>query len=549
MTQTLPGAGRQEVGRAAGPQFLSAADCNLDEFRALVERSPTLPTTRTPTRVERRCADLRPDPSREAVATDEGRREVQAELVHALMDGPGIVVFKRRLPDTDVIDRATAGIHATASTSRRPAGSPAATISPSPAPTTGSGMRWRSSPCTVRRCSPTTTPTTSSRWSPVAWLGPNYQVTSDLNVVNPGGQAQTAHRDYHLGFMPLETAARFPAHVHRLSPVLTLQGAVAHCDMPVETGPTMYLPHSQKYLPGYLATDLPEFQAYFQATLRAAAAGEGRRGVLQPGAVPRRGHQPLDRRQADGQPAAGVVRVRPGDGARSTGPASAQRAVPDAAGPQGGRRRRDGAAHRSSPLPPRATRSRPTSTSTSRSAASTRRPRPTWSGRHWSPAGTSTPSTTTCTRRPDAGARRWTNEREPPAHRRDRRRHHGCRSRERPCTAWCPARRGRLVADIDPARAAGVAGRLPGSRATGDALALIADDDVDAVLIASHDSTHAELVLAAVRGRQAGAVREAAGANAGRMRRGVSRDGSAAAATSAGLARLHAALRPRLRGR
>ena len=34
-----------------------------------------------------------------------------------------------------------------------------------------------------------------------AWLGPDYQVTSQVNVVNPGGQAQTAHRDYHLGFM------------------------------------------------------------------------------------------------------------------------------------------------------------------------------------------------------------------------------------------------------------------------------------------------------------------------------------------------------------
>jgi ectoine hydroxylase-related dioxygenase (phytanoyl-CoA dioxygenase family) len=53
--------------------------------------------------------------------------------------------------------------------------------------------------------------------------------------------------------------------VHRLSPVLTLQGAVAHCDMPVESGPTMYLPHSQKYGPGYLAWRLPEFRAYFDA--------------------------------------------------------------------------------------------------------------------------------------------------------------------------------------------------------------------------------------------------------------------------------------------
>jgi len=33
--------------------------------------------------------------------------------------------------------------------------------------------------------------------------------------------------------------------------------------MPVETGPTMDLPHSQKYVPGYLAAGLPEFVEYF----------------------------------------------------------------------------------------------------------------------------------------------------------------------------------------------------------------------------------------------------------------------------------------------
>ena len=96
-----------------------------------------------------------------------------------------------------------------------------------------------------------------------AWLGPAYQITSQLNVVNPGGAAQSAHRDYHLGFQSAKTIVRYPAHVHRLSPVLTLQGAVAHCDMPLETGPTLYLPYSQTYLPGYLATGRPEFAEYF----------------------------------------------------------------------------------------------------------------------------------------------------------------------------------------------------------------------------------------------------------------------------------------------
>lgn len=63
--------------------------------------------------------------------------------------------------------------------------------------------------------------------------------------------------------MSAQQSLAYPAHVHRLSPALTLQGAVAHCDMPVETGPTMYLPHSQKYELGYVACHLPEFTAYF----------------------------------------------------------------------------------------------------------------------------------------------------------------------------------------------------------------------------------------------------------------------------------------------
>ncbi|MGB1387190.1 MAG: phytanoyl-CoA dioxygenase family protein, partial [Ilumatobacteraceae bacterium] len=97
-----------------------------------------------------------------------------------------------------------------------------------------------------------------------AWLGPNYQISSQINVVNPGGTAQSPHRDYHLGFMTDDEAEQFPPHTHLLSPMLTLQGAVAHCDMPVETGPTMYLPHSQKYPLGYLAWRRPEFIEYFE---------------------------------------------------------------------------------------------------------------------------------------------------------------------------------------------------------------------------------------------------------------------------------------------
>jgi ectoine hydroxylase-related dioxygenase (phytanoyl-CoA dioxygenase family) len=98
-----------------------------------------------------------------------------------------------------------------------------------------------------------------------AWLGQGYQVTSQVNVVNPGGDGQTVHRDYHLGFQSDEVCADYPGHVHALSQVLTLQGAVAHCDMPVESGPTLYLPHSQKFAHGYVAYRRPDFQEHFAA--------------------------------------------------------------------------------------------------------------------------------------------------------------------------------------------------------------------------------------------------------------------------------------------
>lgn len=43
-----------------------------------------------------------------------------------------------------------------------------------------------------------------------AWLGPRYQVTSQVNVVNPGGAAQVPHRDYHLGFVTPDQLADYP---------------------------------------------------------------------------------------------------------------------------------------------------------------------------------------------------------------------------------------------------------------------------------------------------------------------------------------------------
>ena len=237
--------------------WFTAADCRLADFRALVERE-TDPAD-YPHAAEVRQQVLIYEPGR----ADTDRRELQSELTRALLDGPGIVVFRGAF-DPAVVDRATAVFTAMIAEQRA-----TGVVGGDHFARPGANDRvWRAldkfalrDPAAFADYYANDTLALVSS----AWLGGGYQVTSQINVVNPGGRAQVAHRDYHLGFMSREQAERYPAHLHELAPALTLQGAVAHVDMPVETGPTLYLPYSQRYPAGYVACHLPEFTAYFEA--------------------------------------------------------------------------------------------------------------------------------------------------------------------------------------------------------------------------------------------------------------------------------------------
>jgi ectoine hydroxylase-related dioxygenase (phytanoyl-CoA dioxygenase family) len=247
------------AARTAG--WFTTEDCRLDGFRAVVETTTDLADYPYADEVRENVLVYGPRLG-EHVATPEGRRDVQAELVRALTDGPGIVVFAGAFPDTAVVDRATAVFEAMIAEQKA-----AGVVGGDHFARPGANDRiWGALDKFALRDPDTFADYYGNDVLALvseAWLGPGYQVTSQINVVNPGGRAQVAHRDYHLGFMSQEQSSAFPAHVHRLSPVMTLQGAVAHCDMPVVTGPTMYLPHSQKYAPGYIAFHQPDFTAYF----------------------------------------------------------------------------------------------------------------------------------------------------------------------------------------------------------------------------------------------------------------------------------------------
>jgi ectoine hydroxylase-related dioxygenase (phytanoyl-CoA dioxygenase family) len=241
--------------------WLTRDDCDLDEFRAVVEMGTDAADYPHADRVERGVL-FYGQTLADDIATPDGRRAVQAELAHALMDGPGIVVLTGAFAPA-VVDRATAVITALIE-EQKARGVTTGDHFAKP----GSNDRLWSA---LEKLAVTDPEAFVDYYAndvvnlvSVAWLGPNYQIVSDPNVVNPGGTAQKAHRDYHLGFMDRDQAAAYPAQVHALSPALTLQGAVAHVDMPVETGPTLYLPHSQKYPGGYLAYHDPAFTAYFE---------------------------------------------------------------------------------------------------------------------------------------------------------------------------------------------------------------------------------------------------------------------------------------------
>lgn len=199
---------------------------------------------------------------RELAGEPDARLELMAEWVDAFSTGPGVIVIKNAIADLSVVDRATEVFNAIVKAEKE-GGKAAADHFAKP----GANDRiWNSlqkhalaDPDNFARYYASDAIAMASE----AWLGRGYQMTAQMNRVNPGGKAQVPHRDYHLGFMSPEQMQAYPGHIHAVSPLLTLQGAVAHCDMPVESGPTLFLPYSQSFFEGYLAFGRPEFQAVF----------------------------------------------------------------------------------------------------------------------------------------------------------------------------------------------------------------------------------------------------------------------------------------------
>ncbi|BAH32736.1 phytanoyl-CoA dioxygenase family protein [Rhodococcus erythropolis] len=249
---TVPSAGR-----------LHREDCNIDDFAALVAHDTALADYPYAHSVADGVLLYRSEALVEQSSNPETRAEIQDEIARALLTGPGITVFQGAF-DAEILDRASA-VFRELIARQHESGAASGDHFAKP----GANDRIWGAQLKLALEDPKAYvdyyANSIVALASEAWLGPMYQVTSDVNVVNPGGAAQNPHRDYHLGFMSSDVAAKFRAHVHRLTPALTLQGAVAHVDMPAETGPTKYLPYSQQFESGYLAFERPEFKEFFEA--------------------------------------------------------------------------------------------------------------------------------------------------------------------------------------------------------------------------------------------------------------------------------------------
>ncbi len=241
------------------PGYYSPEACDLAEFEALISQA-TDPGT-VPHASEVTCNVPVYDAAALPLASAEARRGVMAEWARVLLSGAGVLVLRGGGPDAATLDAATAVFERIIAAEKAAGGGGADHFA--------AGTNDRVWNALQKLC--LADPALHARYfaTPAidavceAWLGPGYQMTAQINLVHPGGAAQQAHRDYHLGFQTAEVSALYPAHVHDLSPLMTLQGGIAHVDVPVNSGPTKLLPFSQAYRAGYAAWRRPDFRARF----------------------------------------------------------------------------------------------------------------------------------------------------------------------------------------------------------------------------------------------------------------------------------------------
>lgn len=243
------------------PRCCSVADKqSLDAFKTLTSQSTLSSTYPLAASVQENIPIY--DASSFKLSDEFFVSRLQDELYHVLVKGPGVYVIYSFYQDKSFIDSANTAYDAIIAQELATSGTKGDHFAAG-----GSNSRvWNSF---SKHCFQDVESFFHYYSNPLfkvvceSYLGPAYRLTTQVNIVRPGGKPQVSHRDYHLGFQTAADCAKWPKAVHQMSSLLTLQGAVAHSDMPLESGPTRMLPYSHSFEPGFMAYRDEEFDKYF----------------------------------------------------------------------------------------------------------------------------------------------------------------------------------------------------------------------------------------------------------------------------------------------
>jgi len=236
---------------------------NIDQFASICQQTVNQEDYPLAQRIESRVLFYQGELLREHLASEAGRQQIRNEFRQALSNGPGVLVIENAYADSSSIDDSNS-IFAEILSEEAELGISAADHF---AKAGSNGRIWNVFQKTAFKSASTFIDYYSNPLLALvseSWLGPGYQITAQVNQVKPGNSAQAPHRDYHLGFQNADQVMRYPLHAQLMSQYLTLQGGVAHTDMPIESGPTVLLPFSHQYQLGYQAWRESEFNHYFK---------------------------------------------------------------------------------------------------------------------------------------------------------------------------------------------------------------------------------------------------------------------------------------------
>ena len=189
--------------------FFDPEACDLDAFKALIDQTVAPSTVPNADDIQKNVPIYDMSKLRSSLEDKAMRREIMTEWARVLRTGSGVLALRGAYADTHVLDEATSVYEHIIAAEKLASGGGGDHFAAS-----GSNDRiWNSlqklceeAPDVFLRYFANTSIAAVCE----AWLGPNYQMTAQINLVHPGGAAQQAHRDYHLGFQTAEVSADYP---------------------------------------------------------------------------------------------------------------------------------------------------------------------------------------------------------------------------------------------------------------------------------------------------------------------------------------------------